>query len=308
MDDYTLIVNAGLSGLKFCVYHRPDIGSWQVDARGKIVGGLGTTARNTTALAAWLRSTYGASRIVGVGHLVVQGGKRFAAPVLITPLIMEELQSLVRLSPFHQPHNLAAIDVMSELLPGVPQVACFDTSFHRRQADGYGFHGLSYEHVASVLPQAAPEIANRRVMVAHLDESSSLCAMRECRSIDTLGIAGSNQMLEVLASGGATARLTVANFIEQVATDVASLAAASDGIDGLVFSGEIGETHAEIRGGICEALAWMGITLDVEANTACGPRITTRDSEVSAWVVATNTELVIARHTAMLLGLVETHA
>src|SRR5688572_18743537 len=103
MDDCTLIIHAGVSGLKFCVYHRPDVGSWQVDARGAIAGGPGTTARNTTALAKWLRSTYGASRIVGVGHLVVQGGKRFAAPVLITPLIMEELQSLVRLAPLHQP-------------------------------------------------------------------------------------------------------------------------------------------------------------------------------------------------------------
>jgi acetate kinase len=308
MDDYTLIINSGLSGLKFCVYHRPDIGSWEVDARGAMAGGPGTTSRNTAALAAWVRSTYGAKRILGVGHRVVQGGRRFAAPVLITPLIMEELQSLVRLAPLHQPLNLAAIDVIAELLPGVPQVACFDTSFHRRQSDIYGFHGLSYEHIASVLPQAAPEIANRRVMVAHLDESSSLCAMRERKSVDTLGIFGSYHMLDALTLGDASARLAIADFVERVATDVASLASAADGIDGLVFTGEIGEKHAEIRAAICEALAWMRITLDVDANTACGPRITRRDSEVSAWVIPTNTELVIARHTAMLLGLVETHA
>ena len=308
MDDYALIINTGLSRLKFCVYHRPSIGSWEVDARGAIAGTPGTTARNTAALAAWLRSTYGENRILGVGHRVVQGGRRFAAPVLITPLILEELRSLVRLAPLHQPYNLAAIDVISALLPGVPQVACFDTSFHRPQSDVYGFNGLSYEHIASVLPQAAPEIANRRVMVAHLDEISSLCAMRERKGIDTLGIVASDRILDALGAADVPARLAIADFVEQAAADIAALSAATDGIDGLVFTGEIGEKHADIRGGICEALSWMGIALDLGANAAGATRITRRDSEVSAWVIPTNTELVIARHTAMLLGLVETHA
>jgi acetate kinase len=135
----------------------------------------------------------------------VHGGARYAAPTLVTPQVLEELRALVPLAPLHQPHNLAAIEAISELLPGVPQVACFDTSFHRGQpavaelvplpreirrsgVQRYGFHGLSYEYIASVLPEVAPEIASGRVIVAHLGSGASLCAMRNRKSIDsTLG-------------------------------------------------------------------------------------------------------------------------
>ena len=157
------------------------------------------------SLASWLRSRYGGARVLGVGHRVVHGGARFTGPTVITPQVLEELRALIPLAPLHQPYNLAAIEAVSERLPGVPQVACFDTSFHRGQpavaeliplprelcragVQRYGFHGLSYEYIASVLPQVAPEIAAGRVIVAHLGSGASLCALKNGKSMDsTLG-------------------------------------------------------------------------------------------------------------------------
>ena len=164
-----------------------------------------TGATALDALAGWLRSTYGGARVLGVGHRVVHGGPRFTGPTIVTPQVLDELRTLVPLAPLHQPHNLAAIDAVTERLPGVPQVACFDTSFHRGQpavaevvplprdicaagVQRYGFHGLSYEYIASVLPDVAPDIAHGRVIVAHLGSGASLCAMKDRKSIDsTLG-------------------------------------------------------------------------------------------------------------------------
>ena len=157
------------------------------------------------SLATWLRSRYGGSRVLGVGHRVVHGGARYAAPTIVTPEVLEDLRALIPLAPLHQPYNLAAIEAVTEQLPGVPQVACFDTSFHRGQppvaevvplprdlcrggVQRYGFHGLSYQYIASVLPAAAPEIADGRVIVAHLGSGASMCAMKDRKSVDsTLG-------------------------------------------------------------------------------------------------------------------------
>jgi acetate kinase len=156
-------------------------------------------------LADWLRQQYGGSRVVAVGHRVVHGGPRFTGPVRVTSEVMQELRRLVPLAPLHQPHNLAAIEAVAERIPDVPQVACFDTSFHRGHSpvaelvplpreivkqgvQRYGFHGLSYEYIASVLPSAAPSIARGRVIVAHLGSGASLCAMKDLKSVDsTLG-------------------------------------------------------------------------------------------------------------------------
>src|SRR6185503_6287962 len=227
MDDYALVLNAGSSSLKFCVFERPPGESWHLKARGQVEG-IGTSPRLSVknaigeglanqdvtandgrealdALARWLRSKYGGSRVLGVGHRVVLGGARFNGPTILTADVLRELYQLVPLAPLHQPHNLAAIEAVSERLPGIPQVACFDTSFHRGQPavaelvplprelrqqglQRYGFHGLSYEYIASVLPQVAPEVARGRVIVAHLGSGSSLCALREGKSLDsTLG-------------------------------------------------------------------------------------------------------------------------
>jgi len=398
MDDYALVLNAGSSSLKFCVYHRPDAEDWHIAARGQIEG-IGTAPRLLAkdgagglivdrplgqggrdihtaldSLASWLRSKYGGARVVGVGHRVVHGGARFTGPVVVTPQVVEELRELIPLAPLHQPYNLAAIEAVSKRLPGVPQVACFDTSFHRGQPavaevvplprelcraglQRYGFHGLSYEYIASILPQAAPEIASGRVIVAHLGSGASLCALKNGKSMDStlgftaldglcmgtrpgavdpgvilylfqglglsakeveailykksglLGISGiSNDMRDLLTSCEPGAKLAVDYFVYRAAKEIGAFAAVLGGLDGLVFTAGIGENSPEIRRRICETSAWLGIDLDEHANARKGPRISSAKSRVSAWTIPTNEELMIARHTGLLLGLIEAHA
>jgi acetate kinase len=395
MDDYGLVLNAGSSSLKFCVFRRPRSEKWQIDARGQIEG-IGTSPRFLAkdsdgevlaqndlsagvrdgrsaidALASWLRSKYGRARVLGVGHRVVHGGTLYSQPTIVTTKVLSDLYELVLLAPLHQPHNLAAIDAVFEQLPDVPQVACFDTGFHqgRPQIAGiiplpmsvrkaglkrYGFHGLSYEYVTSMLGEIAPEIAKSRVIIAHLGSGASLCAVNGGKSVDTsmsftsldglcmgtrpgsidpgavlymfqmlgmtakevetvlykksglLGISGiSNDMRELLTSTAQEARLAVDYFVYQTAKEIGALVAVLGGIDGLVFTAGIGENSPEIRKRICEASRWLGVELDNSANVSGGPRISTRHSKVSAWVVPTNEELMIARHTRALLGLVE---
>src|SRR5262249_55972740 len=158
MDDYALVLNAGSSSLKFCVFERPGGEErWHLEARGQIEG-VGTAPRLSvkdehgasmanqdlavcdgkealSALADWLRSKYGGPRGPGGGHRLVHGGARFKGPTIVNAEVMRELYQLVPLAPLHQPHNLAAIEAVFEQLPGVPQVACFDTSFHRGHSE-----------------------------------------------------------------------------------------------------------------------------------------------------------------------------
>jgi len=153
-------------------------------------------------VAGWLRSKYHDARILGVGHRVVHGGARYAQPTLVNQKVLVELKELIPLAPLHQPHNLAAIEAVLERLPDVPQVACFDTGFHQSHSQvakllplpkdlcrfglrRYGFHGLSYEYIASVLPAVAPEIAKGRVIVAHLGSGASLCALKNGVSVES---------------------------------------------------------------------------------------------------------------------------
>jgi len=396
MHDYALVLNAGSSSLKFCVFERPPLESWRLAARGQIEG-IGTSPRLRVkddndeslanqdvaardgrealdVLAGWLRSKYGGSRVLGVGHRVVHGGSKFKGPTIVNADVLRELYQLVPLAPLHQPHNLAAIEAVSERLPGIPQVACFDTSFHRGQPEvaelipfprelreqglqRYGFHGLSYEYIASVLPQVAPEIARGRVVVAHLGSGSSLCALKEGKSLDStlgftaldglcmgtrpgsidpgvvlhlfqglnlsakevetllykksglLGISGiSNDMRDLLGRSEPAAQLAVDYFVYSVAKQIGALTAALGGIDGLVFTAGIGENSPEIRKRICDASAWLGIELDNDANTKPLTKISAYRSEPSVWVIPTNEELMIARHTGALLGLAKAAA
>lgn len=394
-DDYALVLNAGSSSLKFCVYRRPAEEAWRLAARGQIEG-IGTAPRLSAKdeagekiadealdasvrdgraaldrLAAWLRARYQGARVLGVGHRVVHGGARFKGPVMVTPEVLDELRALVPLAPLHQPHNIAAIEAVFGRLPGVPQVACFDTSFHRGQPEvaelvplpsemrrqgvqRYGFHGLSYEFVAQALHEVAPEIASGRVIVAHLGSGASVCALRGGRSVDSsfgftaldglcmgtrpgavdpgvilhlvqglglsakeletvlykksglVGISGiSNDMRELLGNDHPAAKLAVDYFVYQAQKQIGALAAVLGGVDGLVFTAGIGEHSAEIRARLIAACAWLGIELDAEANERHSARVSTAMSRVSAWVVPTNEELMIARHTGRLLGLVE---
>jgi len=223
MDDYALVLNAGSSSLKFCVYCRPGEDAWRLEARGQI-DGIGTAPRLSAkdeaggsladekldasvkdgraaldVLTAWLRARYGGARVLGVGHRVVHGGAQYTGPCVVTPKVLDDLRALIPLAPLHQPYNLAAIEALSARLPDVPQVACFDTSFHRGQpavaelvplpkairdtgVQRYGFHGLSYEYIASVLPEVAPDVADGRVIAAHLGSGASLCALKGGRA------------------------------------------------------------------------------------------------------------------------------
>jgi acetate kinase len=398
MDDYAAVLNAGSSSLKFCIYQKPATDGWRLESRGQIEG-IGTSPRFTVKdangrtlgeqgladqahdarsaldfLATWFRFRYNGARVIGVGHRVVHGGARYAGPTIVTPDVLNNLRQLVPLAPLHQPFNLAAIDAVAERLPGVPQVACFDTSFHRGQPavaelvplprdicqvglQRYGFHGLSYEYIASVLPDIAPSIAAGRVIVAHLGSGASMCALKDGRSVDcTLGFTAldglcmgtrpgtvdpgvvlylfqglglsseqvetilykksgllgisaiSNDMRVLLESAHPAARLAVSYFVYRAAKEIGSLAAVLGGLDGLVFTAGIGENSAEIRKRICDASSWLGLELDATANVRKGPRISKPGSKVSAWVIPTNEELMIARHTGMLLGLVKASA
>ena len=388
---YALVLNAGSSSLKFCVYDA-GVQPWPCDARGQIDGigsrprfsaragtappieeSLPATVRDVrealTVLATWLRTRYAGAPVLAVGHRVVHGGARYARPALVTPEVLADLRALEPLAPLHQPYNLDAIETAAARLPGVPQVACFDTSFHRTQPEiatvvplpqdlleggvqRYGFHGLSYEYIASVLPRAMPDIADGRIIVAHLGSGASMCALKGRKSVDStlgftaldglcmgtrpgavdpgvilylfqrlglsaadvetilyrksglLGISGvSNDMRELLASDAPRAKLAVDYFVYRAAKEIGALASVLGGVDALVFTAGIGENSAEIRRRIGAASAWLGVEVDEGANAGKGPRISKAASRASAWVIPTNEELMIARHTGRLLGL-----
>ena len=398
MGEHALIVNAGSSSLKFSVLHRPPGQSWRFEAKGQIEGigtspmlyakdGNGDVLAKTSldatvkdgrgaidALGSWLRSKFGSAHLCGVGHRVVHGGAKYDRPVLVTRDVLVNLYELIPLAPLHQPYNLAAIERIAERMPDVPQIACFDTSFHSSQSavarliafpkdlrksglQRYGFHGLSYEYIASVLPEVAPEIAGGRVIVAHLGSGASMCALKAGASVDStlgftaldglcmgtrpgaldpgvilylfqnlgmsakevetllykksglLGISGiSNDMRELISSDHPDARLALDYFVYRASKEIGSLAAVLGGLDGLVFTAGIGENSPEIRKRICEACSWLGLELDPEANLGKGPRVSSSRSKVSVWVIPTNEELMIARHTGALLGLLQTAA
>ena len=154
------------------------------------------------AMLPWAREQLGERRLAALGHRVVHGGPRHSRPARVTPELLDELEALVPLAPLHEPHNLAPIRMALTINPELPQVACFDTAFHRTAPEvaqafalpyalyeegvrRYGFHGLSYEYIASVLPRRAPEIAGGRVVVAHLGNGCSACAMQAGRSVAT---------------------------------------------------------------------------------------------------------------------------
>jgi acetate kinase len=224
--DCIVVINAGSSSIKFAVHAAQppfaSITSGQIEGIGtsphlsvrssdgkKIerrwpVDGFDHRAAIREMLALGPELTSGI-RIVAAGHRVVHGGTHFDGPVLIDDRILDELATLEPLAPLHQPHNLAAIRVLREIAPEVPQVACFDTAFHRAQppiaqafalpralSDSgirrYGFHGLSYEYIARRLPQLDPAFETQRVIVAHLGNGASLCAMQSGRSVaSTMG-------------------------------------------------------------------------------------------------------------------------
>jgi len=227
MTPVLIVLNAGSSSLKFQVFDMPDGAEPQLVWRG-LYEGLGGDARFTVKdasgsildesswgqgeeighedslmhLIAWLREHQEGRKLVAIGHRVVHGGATYSGPVLVDDTVVQALEALVPLAPLHQPHNLEPIRIVRRRLPGMPQVACFDTAFHQTQSDiatlfalpremrergvrRYGFHGLSYDYIASILKDYDPRLAEGRVIVAHLGNGASLCALRNGRSIAT---------------------------------------------------------------------------------------------------------------------------
>jgi acetate kinase len=390
MPDHILTLNAGSSSFKFALFAATDLSPV---AMGQIEG-LGTAPRlklsdasghriaadafgpveairgHDEALAAvlrWLAATHPATRIAAVGHRVVHGGTTHDRPVILTPDLVEGLGKLNRLAPLHQPYNLACAHAAAAAFPGVPQIACFDTAFHRGQPfvndvfaipralheEGvrrYGFHGLSYEYVSTRLAEIAPLYAEGRVIIAHLGSGASMCALRAGQSVaSTMGFSAldglpmgtrpgqidpgvllylmqekamsadavsdllyrqsglkglsgiSSDMRELQASPDLKARQAIDYFVFRCRREIGAMAAALNGLDAIVFTGGIGENAAPIRAYILEAMEWIGVELDLDRNRAGADIISSDRSRVRVFVIATNEELMIARHVRALL-------
>ena len=391
MADAIAVLNAGSSSIKFSLFlaRGADL---ELDVRGQIEGiytaprfvakgrdgatksekswGEGTKLGHDAALRHlidFLKGKLADDRLVGVGHRVVHGALDYREPVRVDAKVLATLEKFIPLAPLHQPHNLAPIRALLAAVPELPQIACFDTSFHRTNPEiaqrfaipaelhdagvrRYGFHGLSYEYVATVLPQYDATAAAGRTVVLHLGNGASMCAIEGGKSVAStmgftavdglpmgtrtgaldpgvilylmdsrgmgaravekliyqqsglLGVSGiSSDMRTLLGSDDPRARLAIDLYCYRIRRELGSLAAALGGLDALVFTAGIGENSAAIRERVCRDAAWLGVELDPAANAKGGPRINAAGSRVSAWVIPTNEELMIARHTRRVI-------
>ncbi len=385
--DAVAVINAGSSSIKFSLFTAAN-GELTLVARGQAEG-LFTSPRfvargpggEAIAEKSWgdevqlghggaldhlvefLRAQFPEHRLVAVGHRVVHGGLEYSKPVRVDATILAALEKFIPLAPLHQPHNIAPIRALLERAPTLPQVACFDTAFHRGQPPvaqafalpkaitdrgvrRYGFHGLSYEYIAQALPRYDMRAASGRTVVLHLGNGASMCAIAGGRSVastmgftavdglpmgtrcgaldpgvmlylmdelgmDTraiekliylqsglLGVSGiSSDMRTLEASADPAAKTAIDLFVYRIGRELGSLAAALGGLDAIVFTAGIGENSRSLRERVCRDAAWLGVELDAAANEGDGPRISSAASGVSAWVIPTNEELMIARHT-----------
>jgi acetate kinase len=390
--DTILVANAGSSSVKFQIFGIEADGGLKRQIKGQM-DGIGSRPRllvkavdgaelvdrtydsgtvhdvatGLTTAGAWLREEL-KIKPVAIGHRVVHGGPDFDKPVQVNQNVLARLEQFISLAPLHQPYNLAPIRSILARFPDIPQIACFDTAFHRSHgaladhfaiplalhAEGirrYGFHGLSYEYIASVLPQIAPEVASKRVIVAHLGGGASMCAISGGRSVESSlgftaldglpmgtrcgqidpgvvlylisekgmspadvqnflyrecglrGLSGiSNDMRQLEVSDDPNARFAIDYFVYRASLFAGMLAAALQGVDALVFTAGIGENSARIRADIAEKLTWLGVSLDTDANAKHARLISRAESRVAAYVLPTDEELMIARHTWSLLS------
>lgn len=389
--DTILVVNAGSSSVKFQVFSLDRAGPRRL-IKGQVSGigvhpklraegqdrrllidqscsadaGKDVPAALQTA-ASWLRDTQNVEPIA-VGHRVVHGGPIYSQPVLVDAGVLNHLERYVSLAPLHQPNNLAPIRALLMRSPGLPQVACFDTAFHRDHdanadryaipgdlhAEGvrrYGFHGLSYEYVAERLTQVAPEIAKSRVIVAHLGSGASMCALLKGRSVESTmgftaldglpmgtrpgqldpgivlylveekkmstaqvqsllyhecglkGLSGiSSDVRDLEKNPAAKAQFALEHFAYRINLYTGQLVAALGGLDAFVFTAGIGENSESIRTRIVKKLNWLGAVLDNESNRTGKLAIADSASKIGLYVIPTDEELMIARHTMKLLA------
>ena len=377
-----LAINRGSSSIKFAVYpeslDRPAVSgkleriglpdsvfrAWDgahialVDQRAALVDHQAALK----TLLDWLRGRNLDLR--AVGHRVVHGGRRYDRPTLVTPEVVATLKSLIPVAPEHLPQELAAIEAITRLHPDLPQVACFDTAFHRTMprvarllpiprryesagVERYGFHGLSYAYLMEELARVSgPDAARGRVILAHLGAGASLAAVRNGQSLDTsmgftptaglvmgtrsgdldpgllvylmrqknlnadqvdelvnkhcglLGVSETtSDMRDLLDRQGSDPRAAdaVALFCYQAKKWIGAFSAALGGLDTLVFAGGIGEKSPEIRSRLCEGLEFLGLRLDQSRNGASAAIISAEDSKVTARVIPTDEEIMIAK-------------
>jgi acetate kinase len=386
MTTHVITLNAGSSSIKFALFKADDgapeaqaVGQVEMAGAGrrmKIEDGAGKPIHDVTwedsgefhtdalrHILSWRQSAFPDVRVSAAGHRVVHGGTRYVAPVLVTEEVLTYLRTLVPLAPLHVPYNLAGIYAAQEAWPHVQQVACFDTAFHRAHPfvndvfalprhfydEGvrrYGFHGLSYEYVTGRLQEIAPHHAAGRVVIAHLGNGASMCAIRDGRSIassmgftaldglpmgtrcgqldpgvvlylmqekkmsadeisDLLyresglkGLSGvSHDMRELEASESSEAAQAIEYFVFRIRRELGGLAAVLKGLDAFVFCGGIGEHAWRVRERVLEGMEWIGIELDRVANKASAQVISSERSRVRVFVIPTNEEEMIARHT-----------
>jgi acetate kinase len=385
-----LVINCGSSSVKFALFSDDDalprLRSGAIERIGladgqiRIADGDGSIVVNErraipnhvmalkTLLAALERDPSCAAPSA-VGHRVVHGGANCDCPLPVDAVLEDRLRRLVPVAPSHLPHNLAGMAAVRAVRPALPQVACFDTAFHHdlpRLArltglprnfyyEGirrYGFHGLSYEYVVDALRRVGVDVGRERIIVAHLGNGSSMCALKGGRSVETtmgfstlaglamgtrcgdldpglvlyllgekrltltelqhllyeesglLGLSGlSSNMQDLLAKpSNAAAAEAIDFFCYQARRHLAALTATLGGLDRLVFTGGIGANAGPIRAKICDGLAYLGITVDEARNAAGGRIISAENGRVTVEALATDEELMIARHVREVLA------
>ncbi len=367
--DLVLLCRGQIAGIG----RKPRFGA--ADAAGKALAGttgplpaIPTPAAALNFILGWLDESGHGNDLAAAGHRVAHGGTTFTAHCRLTPEIIEQLAALEPLAPHRQPHSVAAIRALALQRPALPQIACFDTAFHATQPPEarrmalprdyaergvlrYGGHGLSYEFVVQRLRELTNGRLPERVVVAHLGNTASMCAVRGGRGVATtmgfsaldglvmgtragsldpgvilhlmradglklkqlddllynrsglLGLSGiSSDMATLLASDEPGAHEAIDQYCYAIVRHLGSLAAALGGLDALVFTGGIGAGAASVRAKVCDGAAWLGLIFDPQANAAGGPAISHVKSAVSAWVIATDEERMIARHARHLLG------
>jgi acetate kinase len=305
--------------------------------------------------------------VEAVGHRVVHGGAAHREPERITAALLSDLRDLTPIDPDHMPQALEAIEAITGRYAAVPQIACFDTAFHRTMSvlaqryalpawtiqagvQRYGFHGLSCEFIMSALADLEPQTLGGRLLIAHLGNGASMTAVRHGTSVDTtmgfsptgglmmgtrcgdldptvvtyLGRAGHRDLIALdrllnhesglagvsassgdvrvlLASQSPSARDAIELFCYIARKHLGALAAVLDGLDTIVFTGGIGEHAPAVRDQICRELGYLGVRLDPERNAGNRDVISAADSGVRVRVIATDEELVIAKHVRQLL-------
>jgi acetate kinase len=391
MTAHVVTLNAGSSSIKFALF-ADENGEPQICATGLVemvddarhirvhdAAGAVTHEQRWTdgtpfhadalrRVLAWLRTAFPDATVAAAGHRVVHGGIKFDRPVIIDNAMLAALRALIPLAPLHQPHNLAGIAAAQQAWPHVPQVACFDTAFHRAHPfvndvfalprsfydEGvrrYGFHGISYEYITRRLREVAPLHAAGRVVVAHLGNGASMCAIRDGQSVassmgftaldglpmgtrcgqldpgvvlyllqekgmsadaivDLLykrsglkGLSGvSHDMRELEASDKPEAAQAIEYFVFRIRRELGGLAAVLKGLDAVVFCGGIGENAWHVRERVLEGMEWIGIELDRTANRSSAQVISSGRSRVRVFVIPTDEEAMIARHTLEVLA------